>query len=102
MSPKGKSIKLINNGKTIIYSSMYEACKKNNINYNKFHQRVIRHKWTIKQALELEKPPKREAHNSIHIKFEGINYKSRRQLCDNYNIDEQLVSLRLRRGWELT
>ena len=80
---------------------MYEVCKKNNINYNKFHQRVIRHKWTIKQALELEKPPKREAHNSIHIKFKGINYKSRRQLCDNYNIDEKLVSLRLRRGWEL-
>jgi len=55
--------------------------------------------WTIKQAFNLDKPPKRTSAAAKKISFLGMNFASKRERNKYFNLPNNLIEKRIKRGW---
>lgn len=85
----------------ISFQSIKQATEHYNLNYNLVIQRLKKHSWLIEQALGLEPPPKRKAHNRLFIEIDGRVFDSRSECAEYYGVDQRLVFTRLKRDWPL-
>ena len=83
------------------FNTIKDAASFYGISYDLVIQRIQKHKWTYEQALNLEPPPKRKAHNALYIEIDGKVFKSRTDCAFHYGIDQRLVHTRLKRCWTL-
>ena len=57
--------------------------------------------WSLEQALEVEKPPKRKGHNAVRMQTEMGVFHSIRETAKAYDIKEATLAKRLRDGWSI-
>ena len=59
--------------------------------------------WTLRQALEIDKPPIREPSQAKPFEVEGKIFKSFRKACQHYKLNEDMIRSRLenRNGWTI-
>lgn len=80
------------------YPSVRAAAEAHGLACGKVTRRLLQN-WTVKQALELEPAPKREAHNATKLTTAKGVFKSIRDASAAYGIEEATLSQRLRLGW---
>jgi hypothetical protein len=88
---KGKSITV--RGKKFI--SINAASRYYNIDSYNVHQRMNKFGWTLRQALEIDNPPLHEPSQAKPFEVDGKVFKSFRNACKFYKLNEDKVRGRL-------
>ena len=85
-------------GKT--YSNMKELAEAYGLTGNKVRRRIDRNEWSLRQALDIDPPPKNRGRKDPVI-FQGKTYRNRPDLARAFNIDPKNLGARLSKGWTL-
>lgn len=83
------------------FPTVKSACAALGKSYYTVIHRITKSKWTVRQAFDLDPPPKRKAHNALAIEIDGKVFSSREECAEYYSLDHRLIKTRLDRGWSL-
>lgn len=83
-----------------VYASVPELTNKFGVPGNRIRQRLDKHKWTLRQAVELDPPPEKRGRKHP-IEFRGKTYRNAAELTRAFDADHRNFGSRRRAGWSI-
>ena len=83
-----------------VYASVVDLTKKFGIPSRKIRGRLDSNNWTLRQAVELDPPPKKLG-KKILVSYRDTEYRNAAELARAFNVDSNKYRSRRRKGWNL-